>query len=322
MILGLIKALLVPTFLVIALASCGSSGAGDASPQPLTTTTSSGQGFKPTILSTDLAVGLNRFVFALFGPEEQMVMDAQVSFSLYFLGGEEGHQETYLREVDAQPINLDKSYTHVHEDGTRETHTSGKIGVYVAELEFDVSGEWGVIMKGTWAGQSFDAVPWAFDVATEPRSLISEVGLPAPRSVQPILKDVEDIQELGTGQAPISDMHSITISDAVSSGAPTLIVFATPGFCSSQICGPTKEIVDRLHEVYKGRAHFIHIEPYYLEEARSGEDLIPVIAMGEWGLSTEPWVFLVNNKGIITAKYEAFVTYSELENSLTPLLSP
>ena len=39
-----------------------------------------------------------------------MVMDAQVSFSLYFLGGEEGHQETYLREVDAQPINLDKSY--------------------------------------------------------------------------------------------------------------------------------------------------------------------------------------------------------------------
>jgi hypothetical protein len=54
------------------------------------------------------------------------------------------------------------------------------------------------------------------------------VGDPAPRSVQTILSDVFDIKEIDTFDPPKPDMHDMTIADAVTSGKPSVIVFATP----------------------------------------------------------------------------------------------
>ena len=39
-----------------------------------------------------------------------------------------------------------------------------------------------------------------------------------------------------------------------------------------------------------------------------------------WNLPSEPWIFLINNKGIITNKFESFVPQSELELSIDSLL--
>jgi cbb3-type cytochrome oxidase cytochrome c subunit len=116
-------------------------------------------------------------------------------------------------------------------------------------------------------------------------------------------------------------MHDKTIAEAVTNGKPTVIVFATPAFCTSQICGPTKDLVDDLYGAYADQANFVHVEPYDVAKARAGEDLVPITLLTqEWGLTSEPWVFVVDSSGMISAKFDGIASYEELEAALTDTL--
>jgi hypothetical protein len=117
-------------------------------------------------------------------------------------------------------------------------------------------------------------------------------------------------------------MHDRTIAEAVTSGRPTVIAFATPAFCSSQVCGPTKTIVDDLYATYGTRANFVHVEPYDLAKARAGEGLVTLpFLREEWRLISEPWVFVVDGTGLISAEFDGIVSYKELERALAPLVA-
>ena len=247
------------------------------------------------IVSSDLAVGPNRFMLGLADRAKgSLIVDAQLHFRFFKLATT-GADHTLKAEMDARPLTVEKTFTHVHDDGPLETHKAGTMGVYLADVSFDSAGNWGVEVTGRHTGQPLPAVTSAFAVREQPASVA--VGQPAPRTEQRTLRDVKDISEVDTGNPPDPHMHDMTIADAVTSGKPTVIVFSTPGFCLSQTCGPVKELVDRLYERFKGRANFIHVEPYELEKARSGRGLIPVPALAEWGLLSEPWTFMGGQPG-------------------------
>ena len=40
----------------------------------------------------------------------------------------------------------------------------------------------------------------------------------------------------------------------------------------------------------------------------------------EWGIFTEPFTFMIDKKGIVSAKYEGFVTYGEIESDLIKMI--
>lgn len=269
------------------------------------------------IVTSEQVVGENRFVFGLLHPRDgAVVVDDRPNVRLFRLEGG-GHTEALKAETTADPVVQERSYTHAHADGTMERHSAGEVGVYATKLSFDAAGEWGVEVTGRWKGEPFQAVPTSFLVAE--RSLSAPVGTPAPRSVHPILRDVDAISKVSTSLAPIPGMYSMTIAEAVTSGRPTLISFATPGFCQSRICGPVQEIVESLYATHGDRVNFIHVEPFDLTLARSGQGLQPLPVMAEWGLRTEPWVFLVDRNGFVAAKYEGLVTQRELEEALRTL---
>jgi len=100
-----------------------------------------------------------------------------------------------------------------------------------------------------------------------------------------------------------------------------VVVFASPAFCTSQICGPTKDIVDDLYAEYSAQANFVHVEPYDVAKARSGEALeaLPLLSE-EWGLNSEPWVFVVDAQGVIAAKFDGIASYEELDAALAVVL--
>lgn len=300
--------------IALVLAACGGGGEERG---PVHTPI--GSRYLPQTVSSELVVGTNRFMVGLMDQEENRpVLGAQLHFRFFKL---EGTERVLKDEMDATPIRITRTYTHIHEDGTVETHEAGDIGVYVATVEFDSPGDWAVEVSGSIDGQEMEPVAPTFTVLEEGFS--PAVGEPAPRTAQPTLSDVADITELCTDDAPNPEMHDMTIAQAVTSGRPTVIVFATPAFCVSQICGPTKEAVDDLFVDYKDRVNFVHVEPYDLEKARSGEALEPLpFLWDEWGLRSEPWVFLVDSEGNVAAKFEAIVTREELEEALVPLLSP
>jgi hypothetical protein len=64
---------------------------------------------------------------------------------------------------------------------------------------------------------------------------------------------------------------------------------------------------------------FINVEPYKmaftdgrLQPELANTQLQPAAWTEAWGLRTEPWVFVVNGEGTITAKFEAVVAADEL----------
>ena len=231
----------------------------------------------------------------------------------------DGDEQTLKGEAEAKALSVEKSYTHTHADGTVERHSAGETGVYVAHPTFDEAGSWGVEVTATIEGKTFDPVGAAFTVQQEGKSVA--VGAPAPQSETLTLDDVADVAEIDTSDPPIPEMHMLSIAEAVTSGNPSVIVFATPAFCVSRICGPTKEVVDELYSEYDEGVNFVHVEPYDLEKARAGEGLFPIPATAEWGLQSEPWVFLVDRDGIVAAKFEGVVTLDELKAALEPLLA-
>jgi hypothetical protein len=303
-------------FLALAFAACRGEKE-TAAPAPAAPASS--QGMDLVIVSTDLAVGPNRFVVGLVdNGKKALVIDAQLRFRLFKLK-EDGRTGVLKGEMDARPLTLEKNFTHVHEDGKSETHGAGTIGVYVANVDFDAAGVWAVEISGTATGQPLPTLTVPFNVGKQSRSVA--VGDAAPRTLQPTLGSVKEISDIDTSNPPDPHMHQITIAAAVVSGKPSVIVFATPGFCHSQTCGPTKDVVDQLYEKHQGRAHFIHVEPYDLEKLRSGGTLTTVPAMSEWRLQSEPWVFLVDRGGRVAAKFEGVVSLQEVESALAPLLA-
>jgi peroxiredoxin len=51
-------------------------------------------------------------------------------------------------------------------------------------------------------------------------------------------------------------------------------------------------------------------DPHLINEGTVG--LVPVDAMDEWGLNTEPWTFVIDRQGKVRAKFEQFVTDTEI----------
>ncbi len=304
--------------LILITVACGSdaktsSPAGRSAINPATTPE-----IQSMIVSTDLAVGPNRLVVGLIDGENNVsITNAHLNFRLFKLI-DRGHEEILKAEMVPQPITFQKNFIHTHGDGNVETHETGEIGVYVAEVEFDSPGEWGVEINGSINGQPMETIRRGFIVDEQSSSV--GMGDPAPRTVQTTLSDVDDIFEIDTSSPPTPQMHDMTIADAVTSGSPTVIVFATPGFCRTQLCGPTKNTIDQLYETYKGQVNFVHVEPYDLEKARNGQALlIKSFLIEEWGLKSEPWVFLVDSQGNVAAKYESFVSLDELRSELRHL---
>jgi len=296
--------------------------------------------YVPVIASSDLAVGENRLVIGLLDSEGQPATGGKLHLRIYCFT-DSGEQITKT-EADATALTIQKTYTHTHADGTVESHSAGELGVHIANVDFDMPGMWGLEASGTIDGSDLVGQPLTFSVRGEPES--PAIGYPSPRSVQKTIADVADIRELDTSAEPITEQHDKTIAEAVTSGRPTVIAFATPAFCTSQLCGPAKEIFDDLYESYKDQANFVHVEPYFLEEARSGIALCPIPIMNvsyaanpdegcptvpakelppadqSWNLSTEPWVFVVDADGNIAAKFEAAFSEQELEDALLSVL--
>lgn len=290
-----------------------------------TQTVSNAQGpYSPTVISTDLAVGQNRFELGLLDETVTPVAGADLVAQFCHFTSADSDDATLEAEVSLSAVTVEKSFTHIHDDGTLHKHDAGEIGVYVSNVDFNADGVWQVFVSGTVGDVEMEPTPFLFPVRDT--SLTPAIGSPAPQSVQTVIDDVGDITEIDTSTPPNEGMHNLTIADAVTSGRPSVIVIATPAFCTSQICGPTKEVIDSLYPTYSDRINFVHVEPYDVAKARAGEcmplsDCALPFLFEDWGLQSEPWVFTVDADGNVAGKFEGVVGETELEESLQALLA-
>jgi hypothetical protein len=298
--------------LALALVACGGGGADEDELFPRVLTLGEGEVFA-NITNFSLVVGPNRFSMMLTDVDDEVLLDADVSFEFYDLNGDEPELKA---QADARRVVTDLARV---DERAGETVVSGENGVYVADVQFDHEGDWGVIVSVTRDGRQLDPIPFRFNVledTPEPR-----VGDPAPPSRQATLAEVQSIDEIDSSHPPRPHMHETTIADALESGRPLVVAFATPAYCESRICAPVMDtVMDPLYERYGEQAAFIHVEPFRLDRLRAGIGRDPVPAMREWNLRTEPWIFVVDARGRVVARFDGIIGFDEVEGALAPLL--
>jgi hypothetical protein len=81
---------------------------------------------------------------------------------------------------------------------------------------------------------------------------------------------------------------------------PILLLFATPKFCQSRVCGPVVDVAQQAQDEFEGEANFIHMEIYNDNDPSKG--VRPQVR--RFHLPTEPWLFAINREGIVSAAIE------------------
>ena len=277
---------------------------------------------QPQLVSTELVPGKNRFAFALIDQQTGLlIIDADVHMTFYRLYEDGREEERFERDaissVPARDAGIEEAIEHVHADGQTHIHANvgEQVGIYTTVVEFDEAGRWGVELKID-TGERTETILPSFMVGTVSTTLA--IGADAPRSVNRTVDDVEDITLIDSSAEPSEEMHTETIAEVLDEGRPILVLFAVPGYCTSQLCGPESEIMRKLYPRYRDRVSFIHVEPF---EVPSSPDKVLVQAALDFGLQTEPWFFVIDAEGKVSMKFEGPTSMQELETALADVLS-
>ena len=212
-------------------------------------------------------------------------------------------------------------------DGSKPTQTEAATfvwgidnerGFYYANVQFPEAGTWGAEFTTAVGGATPETIRMTFDVATS--SPVKRVGDLAPASDTMTLASVGgDVAQVSTDTNPDPNFYKTSVKDALAAHQPFVLIFATPKFCQSGQCGPTLDRIKPLAVDFP-TVTFISVEPYELSfhdgsltpVLDANGDLQAVPAVTEWGLLSEPWVFVVNREGVITASFEGVLSVDEI----------
>jgi hypothetical protein len=295
--------------LVGLLAACG-GGSSDKESSPATQegaqlpswvkealTARSGPDVAATMGSSDFAVGDNRVVFLVVRENGALVQAPKAAIKYAAAGEAPRTANAVLQPVGAHE-HAHESEPHDHLDVT---------DVYVAHVQTPAPGRYWFVVDP--AGEKIQAVG---TLEVQKESVSPALGAKAPASDNPTLSS-GPAKDITTADPPDVDLLRYSIADSIQAHLPFVVVFATPEFCVSRVCGPSVEVVQKVAKKFDpAGVRFIHVEIYTDNDPKKGFNRW----VQEWNLPTEPWVFLVDGAGVIRGKFEGAVSVEELENAV------
>ncbi|MCH8848619.1 MAG: hypothetical protein IIC32_06565 [Chloroflexi bacterium] len=290
---------------LLAVAAAGCTGGEPAARGPT---------YSGLIAATEFVVGENRFPFGIVAVDGVFLESAIVRVKFFSL--DDPTPELLAQEV-ATWRTIESVTPHLHADGETHPHREFR-GIYVVDaVEFPKPGIWTAEfdVSGAYGGPRVSDA--AFEVSAGPTA--PGVGERVPATQNLTIHDVASFAEISS-RAVEDDMHEVSVAQALEGGKPFVVVFASPAFCVSAMCGPVTDTIAAAHDRFRGRAEFIHIEPWDLAVARGEGRLVAAPVMDEWRLPTEPWTFVVGADGRVVKRFEGLVTGDEVAAALEPLL--
>ena len=298
--------ILVAAIALFMLTGCGGAG---LSPTPLPSPAGgwAQQGARdvlPIAVSSELAVGENRFLLNLVDPQNEPLAAPDRGVSLRFYD-----------------LSTDATQPAATVEGTYLPTISTLPGLYRATVEFPSAGEWGleVVTSEPDGGERSGRV--VFSVREQFST--PAIGEAAPASETPTAQSADEIATISTDDDADPAFYGTSVAEALAAGEPFLLIFSTPAFCRTATCGPALDIVKSVAPDYAAEMTFIHVEPYRLETvggqlqpALDNGQLVPVPSVVEWGLLTEPYIFVVDAAGMVSAKLEGVASEEEIRAAL------
>jgi hypothetical protein len=169
--------------------------------------------------------------------------------------------------------------------------------VYSTELNLPVKGGYRPVVlikeKGGWSANLLASVQVG-EYAKIPRP-----GEKAPLIQTPTPKSLGgDLAKLST-RVPPGTQNKVNYAEVLGK-EPILLLFATPKFCQSRVCGPVVDVAQQVQHEFEGKANFINMEIYNDNDPAQGVRA----QVRRFHLPTEPWLFAINREGIVGATIE------------------
>jgi hypothetical protein len=183
--------------------------------------------------------------------------------------------------------------------------------IYVARFQLARPGKYWLLAEPEGGATKVQALG---NVVVAKKDPAPDIGDPAIPSDTPTIASTNgDFSQLTTSTPPDESLLEYSIADSLGAKAPFVVTFSTPKFCSSRTCGPVVDVVEEVARRFEGSdVRFIHVEVFEANDPAKGYNRW----MREWGLTTEPWTFLVDSTGKIVERYEGPVSVNELEQAV------
>lgn len=282
------------------LAACGdgSPQSSDQSEAPATdapagrssTQTSTGEEQTLSVVSASfetLAGTDRRFAFGVVTVDNQPVRGADLDVRVHDLDGEELAGPFPATFVDA----------------------GGPLGVYFTRIDVPDPGTVLIVVRdGDDVGEE------AVTVVAPEDSVLPVPGDDATVVATPTVAEPMDVAELCTQQPEPCGMHEVSLDDALADGRPVALLFATPAYCQTAVCGPAVTNLDTVRaDGDWGDVAFIHVEIYADAGATTAQ------AVQQWELPSEPWLFTIAGDGTIVDRLDGVLVGDVMREMVTQL---
>lgn len=176
-------------------------------------------------------------------------------------------------------------------DSTSEDPDAAAV-VYSTELNFPSDGEWRIAAILREEGELKSTVLTGVVVGEFEK--VPKPGQKAPVIHTPTAQGVGGDLSKITTRIPPDSQNKVDYADALGK-EPIVLLFATPQFCQSRVCGPVVDVAEQAKHEYGDKAAFIHMEIY--NENDPGKGVRPQVRA--FHLPSEPWLFTIDRRGIV-----------------------
>jgi hypothetical protein len=245
------------------------------------------------LVPSEIVLGPNRFAVGLFDLTGQMINDATVHLQYFDLSN------------PAAPRLASEA------EATRLQSPDGRTTIFAHETSFLRAGNWGVAVQARLADGTMAMQRVGFQVLASSPTL--KVGQQVPHLDTPTASAVNnDLAQLTSASDPNPAFYQLSLTQALHSGKPTVLLLATPAFCQSRLCGPAYDVISELQKRFGDKVNFVHVEVYtgLPNPAAANWPLAP--AMQALGLQTEPWLYLIGRDGRVNYRVEGLFTADEV----------
>lgn len=136
-----------------------------------------------------------------------------------------------------------------------------------------------------------------------------QVGSVAPQVKTKTLADVDgDFSRITSYRYPDERMYQYSLDEAIATGRPIVLEFATPGHCT--VCDVQLQMLKGMLSKYSDGVIFLHMDQYQNPEAFKAFKV-----MGD------PWTYVIDGEGRVQYKQAGRVLYGELERVINRVLS-
>jgi hypothetical protein len=187
--------------------------------------------------------------------------------------------------------------------------------VYSTELNLPKEGEWrfAAILKedGELKGTPLpSATVGEFHRIPRP-------GDRAPLIHTPTAQDAGGDLSKVTTRIPPDSQNKVDYAEALGK-EPIVLLFATPQFCQSRVCGPVVDVAEQAKHEYGDKAAFIHMEIY--NDNDPGQGVRPQVRT--FHLPSEPYLFTIDRHGVVRDAIEGAFGLQLMHQAVDKAIAP